>query len=302
MQKIVPHLWFDQQAQEAATFYTDVFQSTRAEPASFYTDVGTDIHGQKEGTVMTVEFELEGLDFIALNGGPHFTFTPAVSFMVNCPTKDEVDGLWAKLSDGGTVLMPLDSYPFSPRYGWIQDKYGLSWQLIFADYIPERKLTPSLMFTGGNCGKAEEAIHYYASVFDDSEVGEPFRYGPGQEPDEEGTVAFVDFSLEGQKFAAMDSARNHHFTFNEATSFFVRCEDQAEVDYYWGKLSADPQAEQCGWLKDKYGVSWQIIPNRLGELIQDPDPKKAGRVMDAILKMKKIDIEQLQAAYEGVVR
>jgi predicted 3-demethylubiquinone-9 3-methyltransferase (glyoxalase superfamily) len=251
-----------------------------------------------EGKVLTGIIEIVGHRFMTLDGGPIFKFTPAVSFFVNCASEDEVDQFWAKLVDGGSVLMPLDSYPFSKKYGWLQDKYGISWQIILAENPVEQKIVPSMMFVGDKAGKAEEAINYYAELFGDAGVGEISRYSAGQEPDKEGTVAYASFSLEDQQFAAMDSAQQHNFTFNEATSFYVECDTQAEVDRLWEKLSAVPESEQCGWLKDKYGISWQIIPKRLGELMSDPDPEKSGRVLEAMLKMKKIDLAKLEAAYE----
>lgn len=205
--------------------------------------------------------------------------------------------MWEVLSEGGQPLMPLNDYPFNPWYGWIQDKYGLSWQLILADGPVDQTIIPSLLFVSDQSGNAEEAIKFYCKVFDRSEVGSIARYGPNQAPDEEGTVAYADFELAGQGFAAMDSAHEHDFTFSEAISLYVDCQNQQEVDGYWEALSAAPEAEQCGWPKDRYGVSWQIIPRRLGELMSDPDPKKSGRVMESMLKMKKIDVEALEHAY-----
>lgn len=299
-QQITTNLWFDDQAEEAAHFYTSVFNNSAIGKMTRYGKEGYEIHGKQEGTVLTVEFELEGQTFMALNGGPQFKFTPAVSFIVNCTQKEEVDALWKKLSVGGTALMPLDTYPFSERYGWIQDKYGLSWQLILSSPEGEErpKFTPALMFVGDNCGKAEEAIHYYLSIFKDSRIGNVFRYGADQKPEVEGTLMYADFEANGQWFAAMDSAEAHHFTFNEATSFIVNCETQEEVDYYWAALSegGDEKAQACGWLKDKYGVSWQIVPKILDELINDPDPAKSQNVMKVMLQMKKLDIDQLKQA------
>lgn len=298
MQKLTPNLWFDTEAEEAAEYYVSVFNNSTIGTISRYDAASAKASGQPEGSAMTVPFELEGQEFVALNGGPQFTFTPAISFMVNCPTKDEVDELWAQLSDGGTELMPLDAYPFSERYGWIEDRYGVSWQLIYADYIPERKIVPSLMFVGDRCGQAEAAINSYTSIFSDSDVGEIARYGPDQEPDEEGTIMFADFTLEGQRFAAMDSAREHDYGFNEAISFIIDCRNQEEVDYFWEKLTEDGGEEgQCGWLTDPYGVSWQIVPTVLSELLQDEDAEKSGRVMEAMLQMKKIDIDGLREAH-----
>jgi predicted 3-demethylubiquinone-9 3-methyltransferase (glyoxalase superfamily) len=250
---------------------------------------------------MTFEFEIEGQKFIALNGGPLFKFTPAVSFLVACNTKEEVDEIWERLSEGGTALMELGEYPFSEKYGWTQDRYGLSWQVMFmGDRKTKQKITPTLMFVGEQCGKAEAAINFYTSVFNNAEIGNILRYGKGEEPDKERTIKHAAFTLENQGFAAMDSARKHDFTFNEAISFMVECETQEEIDYYWEKLTADGgQESMCGWLKDKFGVSWQVSPTVLGEMLQDPDKEKVERVTDAFLRMKKFDIGGLEKAYEG---
>ena len=251
------------------------------------------------GKVINGEFELEGMRFICLDGGPLFKFTPAISFFVNLKTPEEVDTRWAALSEGGKVLMPLDKYDFSERYGWCEDKYGVSWQISVSDVADGPVIVPSFMFVQEMAGKAEEAITYYAEVFKNAKVGEVYRYPATPGPDKEGTVMYADITLEGQKFAAMDSAQEHLFGFNEAISMTVDCGDQEEVDYYWNKLSAVPESEQCGWLKDKYGVSWQIIPRRLGELMTDPDEQKSHRVMQAMLGMHKLVIEDLEKAARG---
>jgi predicted 3-demethylubiquinone-9 3-methyltransferase (glyoxalase superfamily) len=300
-QKILPNLWFDRQAEDAAKFYTSIFKNSRIGSIIRASKAGFEIHGLPEGTVMTIEFEIEGQKFIAINGGPLFKFTPAVSFLVACNTKEEVDAIWEKLSEEGTALMELGEYPFSERYGWTEDRYGLSWQVMFmGDRKMEQKITPTLMFVGEQCGKAEEAINLYISVFHNSEIGDILRYGKGEEPDKEGTIKHAAFTLENQGFAAMDSCRNHNFTFNEAVSFMVECGTQEEIDHYWEKLTADGGQESvCGWLKDKFGVSWQVSPTVLGEMLQDPDKEKVERVTDAFLKMKKFDIGELKKAYEG---
>lgn len=209
--------------------------------------------------------------------------------------------MWGKLAEGGKVLMPLDKYPFSERYGWVQDKYGLSWQLILTNPEGEERpiIIPSLLFVGDVCGKAEEASGFYLSVFKDSTRGAIVRYTTEQAPDKEGTVMFSDFKLLGQWFAAMDSARMHDFGFNEAISLIVNCEGQKEIDYHWGKLSAVPEAEQCGWLKDKYGVSWQIVPKEMNEMMSKGTREQIDRVTQAFLPMKKLDIAKLKQAYEG---
>jgi predicted 3-demethylubiquinone-9 3-methyltransferase (glyoxalase superfamily) len=159
------------------------------------------------------------------------------------------------------------------------------------------KIVPFLMFVGDQAGKADEAVHFYSSLFPDSSIAMIARYGQG-EGDPEGTIKHASFSLNGQDFMAMDSSYEHKFTFTEALSFFVNCETQEEVDELWEKLTAGGEEVQCGWLKDKFGVSWQIVPTILGELMNDPDPEKSSRVTKAMLQMKKIDIEGLKRAYE----
>lgn len=297
MQKIVPCLWFDKNAEEAVSFYTSIFKSYKIGNINYYGKEGYEIHHMEEGTILTIEFELEGQKFLALNGGPVFKFNPSVSFFIGCNTKEEIDMLWSSLSEGGMILMPLDKYPFSERYGWLQDKYGLSWQIMLMDAEIKQKIIPTLMFVGDVCGKAEEAMNFYISVFNSSKVGDIFRYSKNMEPDKEGTIAHASFSIENQEFAAMDSAREHNFNFNEAVSFIINCETQEEIDDYWGKLSNDPKAEQCGWLKDKYGVSWQVVPKILNEILQNKE--KSEKVMKELLQMKKLEIEKLNQAYNS---
>jgi len=293
VQKITAHLWYDKEAKEAASLYTSVFKNSRIK------DVTT-LHNTPSGSVDTVTIDLAGQESILISAGPLFKFTPAVSFLVACGAKAEVDALWKELSRGGSALMELGEYPFSKWYGWTQDRFGLSWQVMLMDGpAPDQKITPTLMFVGKVAGKAEEAINTYVSIFDNSAVGAISRYGKDQPPDKEGTVVHGAFTLEGQGFAAMDSALRHDFTFTEAISFIVNCETQEEVDYYWAKLTAVPEAEVCGWLKDKYGVSWQIVPTALTRMLRDKDEVKVARVTEAFLKMKKLDIAALEKAYEG---
>jgi predicted 3-demethylubiquinone-9 3-methyltransferase (glyoxalase superfamily) len=297
MQRINPFLWFNDNAEEAVNFYTSFFSNSKIIKLVRYGEEGPEAAGRPKGSVMTVDFELEGQAFAAINGGPVFKITPAISFFVNCATSREIDLLWEKLSEGGTVLMALDTYPFSEKYGWIQDKFGVSWQLI----LPGRKqkITPCLMFAGEQHKQAEKAINFYISVFRNSGIIQLERYTAGVGP--EGAVVHSKFMLNGQEFIAMDSHMPMTIDFNPAISLVVNCKTQEEVDYYWETLSegGDKSAQQCGWLKDKFGLSWQIVPAALIELLHDPDPVKAHRVMEAMLRMKKIDIAALKNAYEG---
>jgi predicted 3-demethylubiquinone-9 3-methyltransferase (glyoxalase superfamily) len=278
MHPITPCLWFDGNAKQAAEFYTTIFADSKISSENHF----------------VVTFESAGQRFILLNGGPHYTLNPSVSFYVVCESIGEVDKTWEKLLEGGSVLMPLNKYPWSEKYGWVQDKFGVNWQLS-AGKLDDvgQKFTPSLMFTQLHAGLAEQAIQYYKSVFDDSSVVGIMRY-TAEDPDVEGTIKHAQFKLGNQVFMAMDSSLSHDFSFNEAISFVVDCDTQEEIDYYWGKLSAVPEAEQCGWLKDQFGISWQIVPSVLGKLMSDP--ARSPRVVNAFMQMKKFDIEKLLQA------
>jgi predicted 3-demethylubiquinone-9 3-methyltransferase (glyoxalase superfamily) len=300
MQKIIPHLWFNTEVKEAAEFYTSLLSNSRIVST-------TTLHDTPSGDAESVVFNLRGFTFMAISAGPYFEINPSISFFINFdPSKDQdaqdnIDVVWEKLAESGKVLMPLQEYPFSKRYGWVQDKYGVSWQLILTDPEGDERpdIIPSLLFVDNVCGKAEEAVQFYLSVFKESKLGSIVKYGPGMEPDAADSVMFSDFKLHDTWLTAMDSAREHRYGFNEAVSLVIKCETQAEIDYYWEKLSADPAAEQCGWLKDKYGVSWQVTPTILDEVMQSGDQAKIARVTQAFLQMKKFDIAKLEQAAEG---
>jgi predicted 3-demethylubiquinone-9 3-methyltransferase (glyoxalase superfamily) len=275
---IYPCIWFDGKAREAAEFYCTVFKNSII----------------KSDNQMVVIFESSGQKFMFLNGGPQFKINPSISFFVVCENEKETDEIWKALLDGGTVLMPIDKYPWSWRYGWIQDRYGINWQVSYAEPdVAAQRFTPSIMYTGKQCGKAEEAFNFYTSLFEDSGVVLISRYTK-EDNDVEGTVNHAQFRLRNGLFMAMDSSLMHQFSFNEAVSFVVECDTQKEIDYFWEKLTEGGEESQCGWLKDRFGVSWQIIPSILDKLMSDP--LKSERVVSAFLKMKKFDIDTLMKA------
>jgi predicted 3-demethylubiquinone-9 3-methyltransferase (glyoxalase superfamily) len=180
------------------------------------------------------------------------------------------------------------------------DKYGLSWQIIYANGADiNQKITPVIVLVGGVCGKAEKAVNFWTSVFRDTNVPIILHYGKGEEPEKAGTVKYAAFSLFGQEFGAMDSTHEHAFMFDEAISFIVNCDTQEGIDYYWEKLFAAHEAEQCGWLKDKFSVSWQVVPASMDEILRSDDLERIDRVTQALLVMKKLDIAKLQEAYRG---
>lgn len=275
--QIYPCLWFDGQARAAADFYCAIFKNSK---------ITVD-------TPMVVNFEIDGQKIMGLNGGTMFKINPSISFFVNCKTEDEINKTWNQLSSGGSVLMPLENYPWSERYGWVQDKFGLTWQLMLNNSTDVKPLiTPSFLFTAGQFGRAEKAINFYASVFDNSSIGRLEHY-PNETPDS-GKVMYAEFKLNQQNLIAMDGPGVHEYTFNEAVSLVVDCETQKEIDYYWNKLTEGGAESMCGWLKDQFGVWWQIVPTALGKLMTDP--QKAGRMMQVVMKTKKFDIEQLMNA------
>lgn len=290
MKSIIPHLWFDQEAREASEFYVSLFEGSMIERADIIKDTPS-------GDAEIISFILAGQSFMSISAGPFFKFNPSVSLMVNCYSKAEIDKLWNALSKDGSELMPLGEYPFSPYYSWVQDKFGLSWQLFLTeqdDHTP--KIVPNLLFSNGVCGRTEEAVNFYVDVFKHAGIHFVSRYGEGETTNDKAKINFIAFSLENTPITAMDNGYEVDFTFNEAFSFVLSCDDQDEIDYYWQKLSAVPEAEQCGWVKDQFGFSWQIMPYNMAELMQSDSEEVARNTTQAMLQMKKIDIEALKSA------
>ena len=294
-QKIIPHLWFEDAAEDAARLYTSLVPGSGIGNVSHYGKAGFEAHGQPEGTAMNVEMQLGGQSMLALNGGPRFRPTPAVSYFLTLADRATLDRAWQELGEGGQIRMPLDAYPWSPRYGWVDDRWGVSWQLALGDPAQTggQAMTPMLLFTGAQAGEAEAALTLYTGLFPKSGIEGILRHD-GSGPDPAGTVMHAQFRLAGQTFMAGDGALVHDFTFSEANSFVVVCEDQAEIDHYWHILSAAPEAERCGWLRDRFGLSWQIVPRRLPALLAASGPG----VMDTLMQMGKIDIAALERAVE----
>jgi len=256
MQKITPFLWFDDSAKEAASFYTSIFKNSEIKGINYYGESGGKVSEKPKGSVMIVSFRLQGQDFVALNGGPYFAISPAIPFVINCQTNQELDELWNNLSDSGIMLMNLDKYPFSEKFGWLSDKYGVSWQLTLANR--SQKITPFLLFTGDQYGKAEEDINYYISLFENSHIINIEHYssknGEGEKDKPKMAVKYAMFSLNGQEFIASESNAEHSFSVSPVISFVVNCETQDEMDYFWEKLLEGGKTEQCGWLSDKSGI------------------------------------------------
>lgn len=272
---IVPCLWFDGKAKEAADFYCSVFSNSKI----------------ITNNPIVVWFEIEGKKLMGLNGGPNFTINPSISLFVTCQTSEEIDRVYNRLSEGGHSLMALDKYPWSEKYAWVADKFGMTWQLMLGN-IPEgaQKIVASFLFVGEQYGKAQNAIKQYTSIFPNAAIHHLEIYKAGEEQPE-GNLKFGHFALCNETFAAMDGTGNHNFMFNEAVSLMVECETQAEIDNYWNRLTEGGEESRCGWLKDKFGISWQIVPKVLSNLMSEPS--RAQRVMSKIMEMKKLEIEPL---------
>ena len=191
MRKIVPHLWYDSDAEEAVRLYADLVRDSRIGAITRYPKTGFAIHGRPEGSVLTVDVTLGDTRVMALNGGPHFRFTPAISLFVILESEAAVDRLWSGLAEGSEVLMPLDRYDWSPKYGWLADRWGLTWQVALGKHADTgRTVTLSLLFSGQNAGRAEVAIEHYTSVFPSSRIEGILRHD-GSGPDPAGTGVCV---------------------------------------------------------------------------------------------------------------
>ncbi len=281
-QRIVPAIWTDNVEESAASYYTEAFREARILD-----------QGPLAGLV-----SIHGFELLLINGGDLYTPNPSISCLLNFDpllfggeeaATQYLDELYAKLNHGG-VLMELGEYPFAKRYAWVQDQFGFSWQLMLTnpEGQPRPFVVPSLMFGGTNHFNAEAATNHYIDLFDASARGALIHY-PADAPLDEGSVMFTDFQLMDSWFAAMDSGSFHDFTFTPGVSFMVRCRDQAEIDRYWAGLSAVPEAERCGWCLDHWGVSWQVVPDNIAELMAVPETR------DRILQMGKIDLDALNS-------
>ena len=280
-QLITPAIWCDGTADEAARFYADVFRE------------GSVVE-QVPGLAATVS--IHGFRLSLINGGDQCAPNPSISCILNFDpllfgseeqARAYLDELYERLSAGG-VLMELGEYPFSQRYAWVRDRFGMTWQLMLTDPAGEPRpfILPSFMFGGTNHANAKEATEAWIALFDDSRRGVLYGYEEGG-PMAAGTVMFTDFTLRGTWMSARDSGASHDLTFTPGVSMIVSCRDQEEIDRYWTGLSAVPEAERCGWCVDRWGVSWQVVPDNIAELMADAATR------EKILQMGKIDLTRL---------
>lgn len=290
MQRIVPNLWFDHNVTEAADLYLSAFPQGRVVSTQYYPEEGLpEWQAAEAGLPLVVDFEIGGYRFSGINAGDEYRPNPSISFFVNFdPSTDSqarqhLDEAWAQLTDGGIVRMPLQAYAHSPHYGWVEDRFGVNWQLMLTDPEGEDRpfIIPCLTFGPNSSGDALAAMRYYSDVFT-ARFGNVVPYPPEAGPMVD-KVLFGEVQLVGQWFAAMDAA-DFDAPFTCGVSLMVHCADQAEIDRLWSHLSAVPDAEQCGWCADRFGVSWQIVPTNLEQLMGGAD------AIEKLYAMKKIVI------------
>ncbi len=297
--RIVPCIWLDDQAEAAASFYVSAFAEGRVDAVARYPRSGENPSNRPPGSVLTVDFTVAGQRFTLLNGGPSFKPNPSVSFHVHLPDAAAVDALHAGLGAGGMDLMPLDAYPWSPRFVWLQDRFGVSWQLMARTDAARPTVVPAVMFGGPQHGRARDAIAAYVAALPGSRVVQVEDFGEG-EGGEVGTVKQAAVELLGQPFVAMDGGSGHAFGFDMGLSLQVMCADQAEVDAVAAALAADGGTEdQCGWVRDRFGLWWQVVPEQVGAWMASDDEAARDRVFKALLPMHRLDVTALERAYRG---
>lgn len=274
---IYPCLWFDNIAREAVSFYCDVLPDAAILSSS---NIAT-------------TFKAGGTRFMALNGGPSYSVNSAVSYYVYCGSESEINRLYHLLSADGTILMPLNKYDWSDKYAWVSDRFGVNWQLDVDRINAEQKIVPSLLFANAKTGLVKEAMRHYTGIFKNSQILLEAPYPPeAKQPD--GSLLFAQVKFNGFIMNMMSSPVPHDADFTEGNSLVIESDNQSEIDYYWNRLTEGGQESMCGWLKDKFGVSWQVVPSILDTLMRDPE--RSGRVTRAFLKMKKFNIRELLEA------
>lgn len=290
---LTPCFWCNGTLTEQARAYAALFPDARINglPAADW---------QPRDGLIFVVLDLDGSPVALLDGGPAFAPTPALSLFVLRDTADAVRALWAALSDDGQILMPLGEYPWSPLYGWVRDRWGVTWQVAQGPLADTgQAVTPYLTFAGPAAGRARAALDLYMRAFPGASLDGIMDHD-GSGPDAAGTVMHAQLRLAGGALMLGDSAHGHDWGFGTGVSLMAECETQAEIDRLWDLLIADGGApSRCGWLTDPHGLSWQVLPAWLGRTMASADADTAARIMAAFMPMSKLDLATLQAAARG---
>lgn len=311
-QRIIPNIWCNADAPNVAEAMVEAFSAgawgsaTSEVRFSYPTEGLLAFQEPFAGQPLTIQVTITGptgdpYDVILINAGEAFGITHGVSFILNFDplmfpgenleaqtqtAREALNAQWSRLEATGDVIMPLGEYPMSPLYGWVSDAHGVTWQLILTDPHGEPRpfITPSLMFSGSAQNRALEALKLYSSLLPGSRLGNIVAYESQVGPAEIGSLMFGDCQVGGSWLAAMDSAVDQPSAFTPGLSLQLICDTQEEIDRLWETLSHVPEAEQCGWLEDRFGVSWQVTPDHIEELLANP-----GAYL-ALMDMKKIII------------
>lgn len=281
---IFPCLWFNENGGDAANFYAETFGGKILDHSK-----------------LVINLELFGQKIMILNAGPQFEKNASISFMIVCKNEEEVEKYWKQLSKGGIILMELGEYSWSKKYGWVRDQFGVTWQVSMGENLGDQKIIPNLMFIHENNGKALEAINLYTQIFPNAKTGSILKYGEGNESHEiSDNIQHADFEIDGFTFFCIDNSYDHQFDFSEGISMVVMTESQEQTDHLWNSLTANGGKESmCGWLKDQFGMSWQIIPKKLTELMSSTEHSRNIKTMGALMGMKKIMIAELEKAHNS---
>ena len=301
MQKVVPNIWCNGNAEEAGAFYAEALPLADSAVASRYPTAGLpDFQAAMAGEPLVVNVTVDGYRIALINAGPEFAPNPSISLVLNFDpnhigdARAVMDETWRKLTIGGKIRMPLGEYPFSDRFGWVEDRYGVSWELNLPgdDEAGDSRpfVTPALLFGGPVQNRAGEALEKYLTLVPGSRRGLTVAFDQEVGPAHADALAHADFTIGGDWVAVQDAGAEQDFSFSPGLSLQLNCADQDELDRVWTVLSAVPEAEQCGWCVDEFGVSWQVIPGGLEDQELTPE------VYAAMLSMKKIDIAALEAA------
>ncbi len=288
--KIIPHLWFSDNGQEAIGFYTGLFKESSLRDLRV-------LPGNEFENVKVMSFELMNTPMMAIEAVSTFQFNASFSYYVYCGSDSEVQRLYNVLSENGNVVFPVGNYPWSSCYAWVVDKYGLSWQLDQDDIKTEQKIVPTLMFSNQFSSSVAAYTEILKNIFPAFKLMVTAPYPVEQSPSE-GALLFAQVKIAGFVINLMSSHHSQNFEFNESNSLMVYCQDQDEIDYYWNCLAENGMMQACGWLKDQFGVSWQIVPAKLDEMIFQTDQIQLKELTDVMLKMVKLDVGVLERAMD----
>lgn len=288
MQTIIPHLWYDTQAKEAIAVYTSLFEDSEVKWRHQLT-------GKSAETVDVISFRLANLELLAIGAKSTAKLNESLSLLVTVNNRTELEALYQELSQGGRLLLPLDSYDFSPYYVWLEDRFGLSWQLsLDENQTTKYHLAICFLFSQEQVGLAEPFLKKYQALFQKASIEAVSYYKEGEMPNPAAKVRSGKLTIDDQSLVVMDHGYGGESCFTEAFSLIVYVDSQKESDAYYEALSHVPEAESCGWVEDEFGLSWQIVPRLLLEAYADRDEKSLSAINTKLLTKKRLDTKAIK--------